>query len=649
MSTHAVEPPLQHDVSQPVAAAMGAPPPPTAEANLAQLFRARADRYADKTRWRQKRGQEWRRTTYRENQRLVNHLMCGLDAIGARPGEGIGILSGTRWEWLIADWAVVGLGGFTATLYPTLVPETILFILNNSGARFIFVDNAQQYKKVRTIREQAPQLEKIIIFDEDPDTLADPMVIAFADLLRLSGRTDEQADAFAAERARQIQLDDCAGVIYTSGTTGQPKGVEFTHRMLVTQLACLHVMLPTLHAGMVDALWVPLAHGMGRLEHIFMLELGAETAIIPSLLQLARDLPEIQPDLMLGAPRLYEKAHATMVERAAGLPALQRMLFHWAIGAGERAVPFRQARRPVPLALRAQLAVADRLVFRRLRAAFGGRMHLAMTGGAPIDGGMVRFFRAIGIPLLDAWGLTETTTVLTINQLDRFRIGTVGTVFPGNEVRIAPDGEVLARGPLIFKRYLNNPKATAEALDAEGWLHTGDEGTLDRDGFLTIIDRKKDLIVTSGGDKIAPQHLETLLDTIPVVAHTCVYGDRKPYPVALLTLEWSAVREWATKHGLDAADTQQVALSPEMRAYLDQHVAQVNAKLQIFERIKAYSILTDDFTLENGLLTATLKIRRKAIYERYRGQFEQLYASGPSAGRPAAGDGKRRMPAPGAP
>lgn len=645
MSTHRVNSPLQHDISQPEAE--GTQPAPTAEANLAQLFRVRADRFADKTRWRQKRGKEWRRTTYRENQRLVNRLMCGLDVIGARPREAIGILSGTRWEWMVADWAVVGLGGYTATLYSTLVPDAIQFILNNSSARFVFVDNTQQYEKVRTIREQVPQLEKIIIFDADPGALADPMVIAFADVLQLSGLSDEQADTFAAERARQIRPDDCAGLIYTSGTTGQPKGVEFTHRMLLTQMECLHAMLPTLHSSMVDALWLPLAHGMGRLEHIFMLEIGGETAIIPSLLQLARDLPEIQPDLMLGAPRLYEKVHATMVERATGLPALQRMLFDWAIGAGERAVPFRQARRPVPLTLRAQLAVADRLVFRRLRAALGGRLHLALTGGAPTDASLVRFFHAIGIPLLDGWGLTETTTALTTNKLDWFRIGTVGTVFPGNELRIAPDGEVLARGPLIFTRYHNNPEATAEALDAEGWLHTGDIGTLDSDGFLTIIERKKDLIVTTGGDKIAPQHVETLLDTIPIVAHACVYGDRKPYPVALLTLEWSAVREWATKRGLDVADVRKVAQSPEMRTYLDEQVAQVNAKLQIFERIKTYGVVTDDFTLENGLLTATLKIRRKAIYERYRGQFEQLYESGPSGGRPAPG--KRRLLVPSAP
>jgi long-chain acyl-CoA synthetase len=459
-------------------------------------------------------------------------------------------------------------------------------------------------------------------------------------VLALGGRTDEEADAFAAERARQIQPDDAAGLIYTSGTTGQPKGVVHTHRMLLAELACARSMLTSVHPGIIDVLWLPLAHGMGRLEHIFTLEFGGETVIVPSVLHLMRELSEVQPDMMLAVPRLYEQAQAGMTAHAASLPAPQRILFHWAIDLGRRAVPLRQARRPIPLGLRMQLAVADWLVLRRLRAAFGGRLQLAISGGAPIDPSIVTFFHAIGIPVLEAWGLTETTTALTINKLDWFRIGTAGTVFPGNEIRIAPDGEILARGPCIFSCYYKNAEATAEALDAEGWLHTGDIGTLDGDGFMTIIDRKKDLIVTSGGDKIAPQRVEALLDTIPVVAQACVYGDKKSYAVALLTLEWPAVHRWAVARGLDVTDVREVAQSPALRAYLDEQVAQVNARLQIFERVRSYGILTDDFTLENGLLTPTQKIRRKEIVERYRRQFEQLYEATSSAERSAARNGQ---------
>ncbi|HEU5347269.1 MAG TPA: long-chain fatty acid--CoA ligase [Ktedonobacterales bacterium] len=631
MNTRAPDASLRYDLSRPgISSTPAVAETKITEPNLAVLFRARTERYGDLARWRQRSGREWRRVTYRENQRLVNRVMCGLDELGARPGDAIGILSGTRWEWLVADWAITGLGAFTATLYATLTPDAISFILNDSGARYVFIDNAQQYEKVRRIRHQLPQLEKIVIFDENARILSDPMVISFAALMQLSGRSDEEADAFAAERVRQIQPDDCAGLVYTSGTTGQPKGVVTTHRMLLAELAGAHSMLTTVHPGCKDVLWLPLAHGMGRLEHIFTFEFGGETIVIPSVLSLMRDLGEVQPDLMLAVPRMYEKAHMGMLTRVATLSAPRRKLFDWALKVGERAVLLRQERRPVPLILRLQRAVADRLVFRRLREAFGGRLQLAVSGGAPLDASVVTFFHAIGIPLLEAWGLTETTTALTINKVDWFRIGTVGTLFPGHDIRIAPDGEILVRGPCVFSRYHNNPEATAEALDAEGWLHTGDIGSLDRDGFLTIIDRKKDLIVNSGGDNIAPQHIEALLDTIPEVAHACVYGDQKSYLVALLTLDWAAVRTWATEAGLDVSDIRKTALSPELRAYLDKGVARMNARLQIYERVRSYGILVDDFTQENDLLTPTQKIRRKQIIERYRAQFEQLYAPTPS-------------------
>ncbi len=636
MNARSAEFPLRHDLSQPETqspAAMRDAIP--REINLPLLFRARTNRYSEMIRWRQRYGQDWRSTTYRENQQLVNHLMCGLDALGARLGEAIGILSGTRWEWLIADWAVMGLGGFTATLYATLTPETILFILRDSRARYLFIDNARQYEKLRGIRAQLPQLERIIIFNEDAHVLSDPMVISFSQLLRLSTRTDKEADAFAADRAQQIQPNDCAGLVYTSGTTGEPKGVVHTHHMILAELAGAGAMLSTVRAGNTDVLWLPLAHGMGRLEHIFTLDYGGETVVIPSLLSLMRDLSEVRPHMMLAVPRLYERAYAGMMARAAALSAPQRLLFDSAIKVGQRAVMLRQAHRPLPLNLRLQLGIADRLVFRQLRATFGGRLQFALSGGAPIDPSIVTFFHAIGIPVLEAWGLTETTTALTLNKLDWFRIGTVGTVFPGHEVCLAPDGEVLARGPCVFSRYYNNPQATAEALDTEGWLHTGDIGALDRDGFLTIIDRKKDLIVTTGGDKIAPQHVETLLDNIPVVAHTCVCGDRKPYAVALLTLDRAAVRTWAVGRTLDVSDMHTVAQSPELRGYLDEQVARVNATLQVFERVRSYHILEDEFTQDNGLLTPTEKIRRKEILERYRKQIEDLYETTPSGPEPS--------------
>lgn len=655
MNTHSANSPLRREPpqsgAQPTSAASEIPATATNPAtNLSLLFRARAARFGDRTRWRQRSGQQWRSATYRENQRLVNRIMCGLDALGVRPGDAVGIMSGTRWEWLAADWAIMGLGAFTVSLYPTLRPDTIRFILGNSGARFLFIDTAEQYEKIRGLQVQGllPHLKTIALFENDASTDTDarvetnPPVIPFSALLRWSERTDQEADAFAEERARAIQPEDASALVYTSGTTGQPKGVVFTHRMVLAELAGAHTKLTAVRTGDVNLLWAPLAHGMGRLENIFTLDYGGETVIVPSVLQLTRALREVRPDVLLAVPRLYEKAHATMMARAAALPTLQRLLFDWALTVGQRVTVGRAARRPVALGLRLQHTIADRLVLRRLRAAFGGRLRFALSGSAPIDPSIVTFFHAIGIPLLEAWGLTETTAALTINTLDAFRIGTVGTAYPGHELRIAPDGEILARGPCIFSQYYRNPEATAEALDDGGWLHTGDIGTLDRDGFLTIIDRKKDILVTTGGDKIAPQHLEAMLNTIPVVAQACVYGDRKPYAVALLTLDWPTLRTWAAGCGLDASRPREVAGSAELRAYLDGQIAQVNTNLQIFERVRSYGILTDsDFTVENGLLTPTNKIRRREITEQYRRQFEQLYASAPSGERAVARSRRR--------
>jgi long-chain acyl-CoA synthetase len=521
----------------------------------------------------------------------------------------------------------------TTTIYPSLTAETVAFILSDSGARFLFLEDAAQYQKVRGIRAELPRLQRLILLDDDAHALADPQVIAFQALLGLGTRSAEEADAFAVRCAAAIQPDDVAAIIYTSGTTGVPKGVVHTHRTLLAQLAGAHALLTTVRAGMVDLLFLPLSHVLGRLEHLFSFEISAVMVIEPSLAQLTHDLPQVQPDVVLGVPRVYEKAFAALRTRLASASALERAIFTRAERVGRQAVPFRQVGRPLPVPLRVPLALADRLAFRRVRAAFGGRLQFAVSGGAPLDPDICAFFHAAGMPLLEGWGLTETGGALTFNQVDSFRIGTVGRPYPGHEIHIAPDGEILVRGPCVFPRYLNHPEATAEALDADGWFHTGDIGTLDADGFLTIVDRKKELIVTAGGKKIAPQQVEALLNRVPLVAQACVYGDRKRYLVALLTLDWPAVVAWANMHGLASHDVRDLATSPALRAELDGHVAQINARLARFEQVKSYGILSDGFTVENGLLTPTLKIRRRAIESRYRAQFEALYQPAPAVSR----------------
>lgn len=617
MSNEVWSPPL--DASDPLA--------PGPEQNLAQLFRNRAKEYGDAVAWRQKRAGKWMSATWEKNQRLVNRLIAGLDELGAQQGDRIGILSNTRWEWMAADWAIMGLGVITVTIYPSLTPATIATLLNDSGARFLFVENREQYEKLASLEASIPTVEKLILFEAVEEAGSDERVVRFDELIALSRRTADEADAFAASRAELLTLDDVASIVYTSGTTGVPKGVVLTHRNLITSVWSARAMLPILQRGMVDLLWLPLSHVLGRQQYLLCYERGLETVVVQSWVNLADDIREARPHVLLGAPRIYEKAYATILAKVAAEPAVKRMIFKMAVRVGLRVAAYRDERRPVPLFQRWLYALADRLVFRQIRDAFGGRMELAVSGGAPLDRDILAFFHAAGILLLEGWGLTETMSAFTINRNDHYRLGTVGQVCPGHAIRVADDGELLVRGPCVFTRYYNMPEQTSEAIDADGWFHTGDIGTVDADGFVRIVDRKKDMIVTSGGKKIAPQAVENALMSISVVEQAAVFGDRKPYLVALLTLDPEAVRTWAHDAGVTSDAIKEITSDSRFAAYLDAGVARVNAQLAHYETVKHYRVVRDAFSIENGLLTPSLKIRRREIGRVYRDIIEEMYST----------------------
>ncbi len=609
--------------------------------------------------------------TWREHLALVNQLIAGLDALGAAPGDAIAILSGTRWEWMAADWAIFGLGGVTVTIYPSNVPSVVAFILTDSRTRYVFAENRAQYEKLLGLRDELPEVRKVILFD-DGDELTQQQAstaggtaddggddsgwaMSFAALRALSRRSTSEADAFAAARADEIAADDRLSIIYTSGTTGMPKGVVHTHASALAQLACIRQMLPTMRPGMVDLLFLPLAHVFGRAEHISAYDVGLETVIVASLDTLLREMAAAKPDLFFSVPRIYEKAYAAVQARVAAGSWPERRIFAWAERVGRAVSRRKQDHQPIPARLQHQYRLADRLVFAKIRAVLGGNLKFAITAGAPLEPRILEFFNAAGVLLLEGWGMTETCAGFTLNTVEHYRFGTVGRVFPGQELRIAEDGEILVRGPVVFAGYHNNPAASLEAIDADGWFATGDIGTLDADGFLRIVDRKKDLIITSGGKNLAPQHVEnTLKALVPCVSQVAVYGDRKPYLVALLTLDPEAVRAWAREHGVSAPagtsegeahsaatqaeaeaeapfDVASVAALPAFRAYLDECVRAANATLASYETVKYYDVLPDDFTVENELLTPSLKVRRRAVHERYRARYEALYHPAPAA------------------
>ncbi len=596
--------------------------------NLAQMFRVRSAYFGDAVRWRQVVNGSWTSMTWRENAALVTELIAGLDALGVRPGESIGILSKTRWEWLVADWAILGLGGVTITLYPSNTPETIEFMVNDADVRYLFVEDRSQYEKMLSIREKVPGIRKLILFSDAEQVSADPWVMPFADLRTCGGRSPAEAEALAAQRAEAIRPDDPSSIVYTSGTTGRPKGVVLSHAALVAQTAGVRALLTTLHPGMVDLLFLPLAHVLGREEHLLGIDIGLETAITTNLDQLANDLKTVKPNLVIAYPRVFEKAYAAFQAQVSAGNLITQRIAAWAVRLGKVVANRRERHEPIPFYLALPYRVADRLVFRRVRARLGGQLEFVVSGAAPLDREILDFFHAAGILLLEGWGLTETGGAFTVNQEDNYRRGTVGVRFPGHGIRIASDGEILVRGPCVFSHYHHNDTETKAAFDQDGWFMTGDIGSVDADGFVRITDRKKDMIATAGGKKIAPQEIERLLGGIRCVSHAAVFGDRKPYLVALIALDDAAAKKWALEAGIGSLDVAQLAAHPRFRSYLDGEVNRVNAHLARYETVKRYAIVPEDFTIENGLLTPTLKIRRRQIQSAYQPMIEQLYANG---------------------
>ncbi|HEY1011203.1 MAG TPA: long-chain fatty acid--CoA ligase [Herpetosiphonaceae bacterium] len=590
------------------------------EQNLAQVFRNRSTQYADLTRWRQSRKGSWITATFKENQLQANQIMAGLRELGAARGDRIGILSNTSCEWLTADWAIMSMGCATVTIYPTLLPATVAYIVNDSELRFLFVENAALLASLDGVQGQLERVERFIVFDGDglPD---DPRVMSWEALRTLSKATPTQQDAQAASDAASIGREDLATIVYTSGTTGEPKGAMLAHRCFLSELAAVRVRVPEFEPGKSDLLFLPTAHILARVQHMVGMDRGMTTAITESAKTVIEDVQAVKPEFFFSVPRIYEKIFSTVRAKAEAKPASKK-IFQWALGVGREVSRAKQRGEQPSTLLRAQYKLADRLIYKKVRAVLGGNIRFAITGGAPLDLEILEFFHGMGILLMEAWGLTETTAAATANGNGEYRLGTVGKALPGVEIKLAEDGEILLRGGIVMTGYYNNAKATRETM-ADGWFHTGDIGELDRDGYLKIVDRKKDLLITAAGKNIAPQAVEAAFKNSPYISQCAVYGDRKPYLVALLTLDPEALGSWADTNGLNLnGDSSQ---HEKVRELIADEVRQANAGLAQFERVKYYEILPEDFTVDNGLLTPTLKLRRRHIYDQFKPTFEGLY------------------------
>jgi long-chain acyl-CoA synthetase len=597
--------------------------------NLAQMFFDQAARLAAQPRYRYRATEGWRDVTWQAMEERVAAIAAGLLACGVAPGDRVALLSSTRPEWMEIDFAILACGALTVPIYQSNLPAECGYIIANSGASLVFVENGKQRAKIEEVTGRGFELDGItrrlelrdvITIEGEPGAGQSLVTLMERGRAGLAGARRE-----IERRIGALRRDDVATIVYTSGTTGPPKGVVQTHGNHLATVESL-MRLGIARPGDVDFFFLPLAHSFARLIEYYGIAAGTVTAFARGIDTLPEDLAASRPHLLPAVPRVFEKLYGRVQSaRESGGP-IQRALFDWAVGVGRARSRCEQEGRPVPALVQLQHALAHRLVFSRIHAVLGGNIRYMTSGGAPLSREIAEFFHAVGVLILEGYGLTETTPSLTVNHPDRFRFGTVGLPLDCCEVRIAADGEILARGTNVALGYHQRPEATAESWDAEGWFHTGDIGEFDAEGFLRITDRKKDLIKTSGGKYVAPQKVENLLKLQPHISQAVVIGDNRKYCVALVTLDPDEMTRWATAHGLTFASGEEMATHPAVRELVEGEVAQVNRELASFESVKYFRILPRDLSVETGELTPSLKVKRKVMAERYRREIEEMYA-----------------------
>jgi long-chain acyl-CoA synthetase len=594
-----------------------------ANVTLASMFWNRVERDGDRPAQQSKEAGVWKTRTWREVGETVRELATGLLALGRTKDEAVGILSASRAEWVQADFAIFSAGCRTIPIYPTYPPDLIQYIVNDAGVKTLFVEDAGQLAKVLEVQGKMDGLEQIVViqgYSGEPSS----QIMSWDGLRRLGRDNVERLKSDLAGRVAAARPEDIATIVYTSGTTGPPKGVVQTHGNHMATLDSASKMAG-IQDGDTHLLFLPLAHSFARLESFIGVHRGLTTAFAENIDKLRENLPEVKPHFICSVPRVFEKVYAGVIAKAEAGSAVKRKIFHWAVDVGREVSKLQQVRKAVPPGLAFKHRLAHKLVFSKLHEALGGRLRFAVSGGAPLSKEIAEFFHAAGILILEGYGLTETCPSLTFNRLDNFRFGSVGQAQPGIEIRIAPDGEILGRGANIAKGYFKKPEATAEVFLPDGWFATGDIGRLDGDGFLYITDRKKDLIVTAGGMNIAPQNIENLLKGDPFISQAMVHGDKRPYPVALITLNPEELTKFATAEGILDREPASLAKNPKVVERVSRIVEERNDELQSYAKIKKFSILPADFTVENGLLTPTLKVKRKLITEKYRETIDSLY------------------------
>lgn len=594
--------------------------------SVGHLLRDRIAATPDNTAYSYPAGIAWDELTWRQLGDKVWTLAAGLIDLGVQPEDRVSLASSTRIEWVLCDYAIMAAGGATTTIYPTSISDDVAFIVDNSGSKVVLAENAEQVDKLREVRDAIPDVSTVVVFDTEGVQL-DDWVISLTDLEERGAALLAADPSLVDARIDATGPTSLATIIYTSGTTGRPKGVRLLHQTWTYQGAA------TRATGMLDIndvhyLWLPLSHVFAKVLLLIATDVGMETAVDGRLDKIVDNLAEVRPTFMAAAPRIFEKVYGKIslgMEEEGGAKA---KIFDFASAAARDYSRALSDDRKPGLALRLKHSIADKLVFAKVRERFGGRVRFFISGSAALNQDIAHWFNGAGLPILEGYGLTETSAAATVNRPYALRVGSVGWPTPQTEIKIAEDGEILIRGEHVMEGYHDNPEATAEVLTPEGWFHSGDIGEIDERGFVKVTDRKKDLFKTSNGKYVAPSLIEsTFKGLCPYVGQLLVHGESRQFVTALITLDEEAIQPWAEANGLGGASYTEIVSSLQAKEMVQSYIDELNAGLNRHEQIKKFTILGRDLTVEDGELTPSLKLRRKVVAEKFRSDIDALYPS----------------------
>ncbi len=590
---------------------------------LPELFSDSVNKNGDRDLFFEKKGDNWESISYRQGRDIVELVAMGLRSLGYAKGDRIAIQSENRSEWTLTDYACAHFGFVTVAVYPTLIPEQIEFILNDSGSALVFASSREQAEKILQIKNKILTLKHMVVFDDEK--FDEDWILTFADLKEKGKAFLETAGYTLEDEGKKISPEDLWTLIYTSGTTGNPKGVMLTQFNIASNVQATQDAVHFLENKRFLS-FLPLSHSLERMGSHATFWIGATTYFAESVPQVPENLRVAKPHYLISVPRLYEKIYAKVNETIAVSSPVKQKIFNWATSVGSEVSKkyLQKAKKPTGL-LGLKFALAQKLVFHKISDAFGGNFIFGISGGAPLPKTIGEFFASAGILILEGFGLTETTPVTNVNPIDNIKFGFVGKNIADVETRIADDGEIWFRGPNIMKGYYNNPEATKEAIDSDGWFATGDIGEIDEEGFLKITDRKKNLIVTSGGKNIAPANIENKLISSRWIDQIVVIGDRRNFLTAAIVPSTEALENWARENGVSYDSFAELVKKPEVYELIDKDLAPKQEELARFEQVKKFLILADPFTISDGTLTPSLKIKRKVVEDKYRAEFDALY------------------------